>query len=63
MYPVEALPWLAPSAPAHACENLLAAVAAAWALNLTPDLILTGIATYAPDANSNGTDTTAGPAA
>ncbi len=62
LYPVVALPWLAPDAPAHACENLLAAVAAAWALKLTPDLILTGVATYAPEQDAVSADSAAGPA-
>jgi len=32
--------------PPHAVENLLAAVAAAWALDLSPELLRTGISTY-----------------
>ncbi len=35
--------------PAHAVENLLAAVAAAWALDLSPELLRTGISTYETD--------------
>ncbi len=38
-----------PGCPAHDVENLLAAVAAAWALDLSPELIRTGITTYEPD--------------
>ena len=34
--------------PAYCVENLLAAVAAAWALDLSPELIRTGVATYEP---------------
>lgn len=33
----------------HEIENLLAAVAAAWALDLSPDLLRTGISTYEMD--------------
>ena len=33
----------------HEIENLLAAVAAAWALDLSPDLLRTGISTYETD--------------
>ncbi|MEI7613269.1 MAG: cyanophycin synthetase, partial [Betaproteobacteria bacterium] len=42
------LPMTRPGTPAYCVENLLAAVAAAWALELTPDMIRTGIATFIP---------------
>ncbi|SDI29842.1 cyanophycin synthetase [Propionivibrio dicarboxylicus] len=42
------VPMLAAGTPAHAVDNLLAAVAAAWALDLPPDLIRTGITTFIP---------------
>ncbi|MBW7901511.1 MAG: cyanophycin synthetase [Rhodocyclaceae bacterium] len=40
--------------PAHAVENLLAAVAAAWALDLSADLLRTGISTYEIDETPAG---------
>jgi cyanophycin synthetase len=50
----EEVPMTRPGTPAYCIENMLAAVAAAWALNLPPDLIRTGIATFIPADNQSG---------
>jgi cyanophycin synthetase len=48
------LPMTAPGSTEHDLENLLAAVAAAWALDLSLDLLRTGVATYIPENQTAG---------
>lgn len=43
------LPMTGNGAPPPVIDNLLAAVAAAWALHLSPDMLRTGVATYQPE--------------
>lgn len=44
------IPYLAAGPEAFRLDNLLAAVAAAWALGISADLVCAGIKTFAPDA-------------
>ena len=54
LIPLAELPMIAADSPAYLCENLLAGVAAAWALELTPEMIRTGVATYIPASKTSG---------
>ncbi|MBS1229992.1 MAG: cphA [Proteobacteria bacterium] len=51
---VNNLPMIAPQSPGYPLENLLAGVAAAWALELSPDIIRAGVATYVPASKTSG---------
>ena len=54
LIPLAELPMIAADSPAYLSENLLAGVAAAWALELSPDVIRTGVATYIPASKTSG---------
>jgi cyanophycin synthetase len=43
---ISSIPVLQSSSKAHALENILAAVGAAWALNIPKDIIVAGLQTY-----------------
>ena len=43
---ISAIPVLQSSSKTHALENVLAAVSAAWALNIPRDVITAGLQTY-----------------
>jgi cyanophycin synthetase len=51
---IDELPMTQPGSADHDLENLLAAVAAAWALGLSLDLMRTGVATYIPENQTAG---------
>ena len=51
---ITALPMITPGTPEYTIENLLAGVATAWALELTPDMIRAGVATYVPTEKTSG---------
>lgn len=50
MAELDSLPMMRPGSPAYQLENMLAAVAAAWALGLSPDLLRAGVETFDPNA-------------
>ena len=54
LIPLAELPMVAADSPAYLAENLLAGVAAAWALELSPEMIRTGVATYIPASKTSG---------
>ena len=51
---IKNLPMIAPDGPEYLVENLLAGVTAAWALELSPDMIRAGVATYVPPSKTSG---------
>lgn len=51
---VKNLPMITPDGPEYLVENLLAGVTAAWALDLSPEMIRAGVATYVPASKTSG---------